>query len=191
MISRPRLLLHICCAPCSTHVIDTLKENYDITCFFYNPNIQPKEEYILRSGEMEGLAQKMGVATLEGDYDVGEWFKAIKGLEDEPEGGKRCEICFRIRLEKTAEFAMDHGFQCFTTTLTIGPQKDAKLINSIGDELSRRYNVEFHQANFKKKDGFKKSVELSKRYGLLRQNYCGCIFSKREREAESISASDV
>ncbi|MFQ5887363.1 MAG: epoxyqueuosine reductase QueH, partial [Candidatus Hydrothermarchaeales archaeon] len=119
MMSKPKLLLHICCAPCSTHVIDTLKEDYDITGFFYNPNIHPREEYLLRSGEMEDLAQKMGIVAIEGDYDVREWFKAIEGLEDEPERGKRCEICFKMRLEKTAELAQDEEYQCFTTTLTI------------------------------------------------------------------------
>ncbi|MFQ5887369.1 MAG: epoxyqueuosine reductase QueH, partial [Candidatus Hydrothermarchaeales archaeon] len=128
---------------------------------------------------------------IEGDYDIREWFKAIEGLEDEPERGKRCEICFKMRLEKTAEFAKDEEYQCFTTTLTISPQKDAKLINAIGDELSKRYNIEFLQADFKKKDGFKKSVELSKRYGLFRQNYCGCVFSKREREAKSFSSLTI
>ncbi len=187
MILKPRLLLHICCAPCSTHVIETLKDGYDITGFFYNPNIHPKEEYLRRSREMEGLAQEIGIEVIEGDYDVREWFKAVEGLEEEPEGGRRCEICTGMRLEKTAELASNQGFQSFTTTLTIGPQKDAKLINTVGDELSKRYNIEFLDANFKKKDGFKKSVELSKKHGLLRQDYCGCIFSKREREAEKIS----
>jgi len=184
MITKSKLLLHTCCAPCSTHVIETLKDEYDITCFYYNPNIHPNEEYLLRSKDAEDFAQSVDVPIVTGDYDVRAWFTAVEGLEDEPEGGKRCEVCFRIRLEKTAEIAVNDDFQCFTTTLTIGPQKDSILINTLGDELSRRYNISFLQADFKKNDGFKKSVEISEKHGLLRQDYCGCIYSKREREAK-------
>lgn len=183
MDNKPKILLHICCAPCSTHVINTLKKDYNVTGFFYNPNIHPKREYIQRAKEMNKLLQKMDIRTIEGEYDLKEWYKATKGFENEPEGGKRCEICFRMRLKKTAELAKDKGFQSFTTTLTIGPQKNAKMINDIGIELSTFYNIEFLQADFKKKDGFKKSVELSKKYDLKRQEYCGCIFSKKLKKS--------
>ncbi len=181
MSDRKKLLLHICCAPDATYVISALRD-YNLTGYFYNPNIYPEEEYILRLREMEGLAEKLGISLHPSSYDPERWFELTKGLEYEPERGRRCEICFRMRLESTARLAEEEGFDIFTTTLTISPHKDAELINKIGREIAANLRVEFMEADFKKKDGFKKSVELSKKYGLYRQDYCGCIYSKRDRE---------
>jgi len=172
---KPKLLLHVCCAPCATHVIEMLKEGFDTTAYFYNPNIRPEEEYKLR---LENL-KKLGVTFVEGKYDVDAWFNATKGYESEPEGGARCEICYRLRMEEAARFAKENNFVYFATTLTISPHKSARVINSIGEELSKKYGVKFYSADFKKKNGFKKSVELSKKHGLYRQRYCGCVFSMR------------
>ncbi len=171
----PKLLLHVCCAPCATHVIEMLKEDFELTAYFYNPNIHPEEEYRLR---LENL-KKLGVAFIEGKYDVDAWFNATKGYENEPEGGARCELCYRIRMEEAARFAKENGHIHFATTLTISPHKNARVINSIGEGLSKKYGVKFYSADFKKRNGFKKSVELSKKHGLYRQSYCGCVFSMR------------
>ncbi|MFH1773410.1 MAG: epoxyqueuosine reductase QueH [Methanobacteriota archaeon] len=173
-MEKPKLLLHVCCAPCSTHVIETLKE-FDIVAYFYNPNIHPAEEYKLRLKNLK----KLGVTFVEGKYDVDAWFRATRGYENEPEGGARCEICYRLRMGETAMFAKKKGYDYFATTLTISPHKSARAINSIGEELSKKYGVKFYSADFKKKNGFKKSVELSKKYELYRQRYCGCVFSMR------------
>lgn len=180
-----KLLLHICCAPCSTEVIERLSTQYEVTGFFYNPNIHPKREYQSRLSELERFSGKAGFRVICSDYDVKGWFKRVKGLEKEPEGGKRCEICFRLRLEETAKAAKKGGFDIFTTTLTISPHKDAKVINTIGKDLEKTHGISFLAADFKKKDGFKKSVEHSKKHGLLRQDYCGCIFSRMERRAQT------
>lgn len=187
MARKPRLLLHICCAPCSTHVIQTLKKDYEVTGYFYNPNIHPKEEYRHRLEEMRGFADKIGLETMDGEYEVKRWFKAVRGHEKDPEGGERCDICYYLRLKKTAKFAKENGFEYFTTTLSISPHKEAKVINSMGDEISKRCGIKFYSADFKKRDGFKKSVELSKEYDLYRQDYCGCIFSKKERDEKKLT----
>ena len=179
-----KLLLHTCCAPCVTVPLERLSESFNVTCYFYNPNIHPKREYRQRLEELKGLLEDLNVDLVIGEYDVKQWFDAVKGLEHEPEGGKRCEVCFRFRLERTAKIAAERGFDCFTTVMSISPHKNAKLLNEIGNELSREYGVEYIEANFKKKDGFKRSVELSRKYNLYRQDYCGCIFSKKEREAK-------
>ncbi len=173
-MEKPKLLLHVCCAPCSTHVIETLKE-FDIVAYFYNPNIHPAEEYKLRLKNLK----KLGVTFVEGKYDVDAWFNATKGYENEPEGGARCEICYRLRMGETAMFAKKKGYDYFATTLTISPHKSARAINEIGKKLSKKYGVKFYSADFKKKNGFKKSVELSRKHGLYRQSYCGCVFSMR------------
>lgn len=180
---RQKLLLHICCAPDATVVIERLRPEYDIAAFFYNPNIHPENEYELRLQEMLELAERLGIPFEKVEYDAQNWFTLIKGHESAPEGGSRCEICFRMRLEKTAQFAAKAGFDIFTTVLTVSPHKNANLINQIGKELGMTYHVPFLEANFKKKDGFKRSLELSRYYGLYRQDYCGCVFSKQEREA--------
>ncbi|MFQ6136379.1 MAG: epoxyqueuosine reductase QueH [Candidatus Hydrothermarchaeales archaeon] len=187
MARKPRLLLHICCAPCSTHVIQTLKKDYEVTGYFYNPNIHPKEEYRHRLEEMRGFADKIGLETMDGEYEIKRWFKAVRGHEKDPEGGERCDICYYLRLKKTAKFAKENGFEYFTTTLSISPHKEAKVINSMGDEISKRCGIKFYSADFKKRDGFKKSVELSKEYDLYRQDYCGCIFSKKERDEKKLT----
>ena len=177
-----KLLLHICCAPCSTHVIDVLSRDYEVTGFFYNPNIHPDEEYRRRLREAIRYAKIAGVELITGDYDPERWFEAVKGLEGEPEGGRRCRICFEMRLERTAQVARERGFEVFTTTLSVSPHKKADVINEVGRLVAERHGLEFLEADFKKKGGFERSVKLSKQYGLYRQNYCGCIFSLREAE---------
>ena len=180
-----KLLLHICCAPCSTEVIERLSTGYRVTGFFYNPNIHPKREHEKRRMELLGFSKSQGFRVLQGGYDLKEWFELVRGLEKEPEGGMRCEVCFRMRLEKAAKTAKELGFDAFTTTLTISPHKDSEAINRIGAELEERYGVGFLAADFKKKDGFKKSVELSKKHGLHRQSYCGCVFSNLEKRRQA------
>ncbi len=174
--------MHICCAPCATHCINLLKEmGYDVIGFFYNPNIHPAKEYEKRKNELEKLRKYFGIEIIEGEYDVKGWFEKIKGYEKEKEGGKRCEICYKIRLEETAKIARELGIKYFTTTLTISPWKDSRKIFRIGNEISKKYDVKFLEIDFKKNDGFKKSVELSKKFKMYRQKYCGCIFSLLER----------
>lgn len=175
------MLLHICCAPCSTHVINVLKDRYVITGFFYNPNIHPKEEYIRRLEEVRRFCSEVGMDLVEGEYKPGQWFELVRGHEKDPEGGERCLICYQDRLEETARYASRSAFEFFTTTLTVSPHKNSKSIFSIARRLAGKYNVEFYEEDFKKRDGFKKSVELSKKYHMHRQDYCGCIFSKRQR----------
>ncbi len=177
-----KLLLHICCAPCSTAVIERLASDYDVTGFFYNPNIHPAAEYRQRLGEMRRYSLEVGFDFIEGRYESDRWFELAQGLEHEPEGGERCRVCYRMRLEETAKAAREGGFDIFTTTLSISPHKNAEAINSIGLELGERYDISFLSADFKKKDGFKESVLASKKHRLIRQNYCGCIYSKRDRE---------
>ena len=178
--NHPKLLLHMCCAGCSPYVIDLLQREYEVTGFFYNPNIHPEEEYLLRRDEAEKLAEKLHIELLCGEYDVNEWFRSIKGMENEPEGGRRCDACFRMRLEKTAQRAREENFDIITTTLTVSPHKNAETINRIGSAVGEKYCVRFLESNFKKKDGFKKTTEMSKKLGLYRQDYCGCLYSKEE-----------
>ncbi len=179
--SVPTLLLHSCCAPCSSYVIEYLSNYFYITVFYYNPNIYPDTEYIFRSNEQKRLISEMPtkypVTYIDEDYNSKEFYNAVKGLEKEPEGGKRCEKCFHLRLERTAKKAVELNFDYFTTTLTISPLKNAQLINQIGETLSQIYNIKWLPSDFKKKEGYKRSIELSKIYSLYRQNYCGCIFS--------------
>lgn len=190
-IEKPGILLHICCAPCSTHPIEVLKEDYRVTGFFYGPNIHPELEYIIRLEEMEKYAQIAGIELIRAEYEMARWFHLVEGLEDEPEGAERCNICYRMRLEKTADYAIERGIHNFSTTLTVSPHKESDVINAIGEEVARRYGLNFYKANFKKKDGFKKCVELSKRHGLYRQNYCGCVSSRRERDTGLDQSKDV
>ena len=174
---KEKLLLHACCAPCSPHVVELLRKEFKVSVFFYNPNIHPLEEYKLRLEEMRGFLAAISVELIEGEYDTAQWFCMVKGMEQEEEGGRRCELCYRMRLEKTASMAQAKGFEYFTTTLTVSPHKNAKIINQIGSEIKGNPDVAFYEADFKKRDGFKKSCELSKKHGFYRQNYCGCIYS--------------
>lgn len=178
MNAKPKLLLHICCAPCSTYPIKALQEEYDVELFFYNPNIHPEEEYKARLEEAKKYADKIGVKFYEADYDTNIWFNCTQGLEDEPEGGVRCEICYRIRLGKTALFALANGLKNFATTLSVSPHKKANTINEVGQMLGNIYSLNFYEADFKKKNGFKIAARLAKDAGLYRQDYCGCIYSK-------------
>lgn len=179
---KDRMLLHICCAPCSTYVLELLGVNYDVTGFFYNPNIHPVSEYQKRENEMKRYAQNIGVELICGEYEDERWFDMVKGLENETEGGKRCFLCFCIRLRETAKFAKEHGYNIITTTLSISPHKNAELINQIGGDLAKEFKIDFYSADFKKRGGFEKSIKRSKEFGLYRQSYCGCIFSKKEAE---------
>ncbi|MDO8690217.1 MAG: epoxyqueuosine reductase QueH [Dehalococcoidia bacterium] len=181
-LTRPRLLLHICCAPCSTHVVQALKGQFDLTGHFYNPNIHPEAEYLRRAAEIEGYSGRIGLPLLVSRYDPGLWREAVRGLEDEPEGGERCLVCYRLRLERTASLARGAGFTHFTTSLSVSPHKRADAINAVGREVASRHRLEFYAADFKKKDGFTQSLRLSREAGLYRQNYCGCVYSLEERE---------
>lgn len=180
---KKRLLLHSCCAPCSSYVLEYLKEFFDITVLYYNPNIYPEDEFEKRAEEQKMLAGKMGGADVVIlPYDPGEFYSAVKGYEGEKEGAERCFICYRLRLEKTAQYAADNGFDYFCTTLSISPLKNAQKLNEIGAELANKYDAAYLYSDFKKKNGYKRSVELSAQYGLYRQNYCGCVFSKKEAD---------
>ena len=174
-----RLLLHSCCAPCSSYVLEYLLKYFDIDVCFYNPNIHPEEEFRMRSQEQKRLCHIMGAGFICPDYDQQQYFEAVKGHEADLEGGERCGLCFRLRLEKTCIMAKQEGYDFFTTTLTISPLKDAERINHIGLELEEQYGIRYLQSDFKKREGYKRSLELSREYGLYRQNYCGCWFSRR------------
>ncbi len=170
------ILLHTCCAPCSIYVLERLKEQgFAPTIYYYNPNIHPRDEYVLRLEELKRYCEKKAIPVIEAEYDAPEWFKLVKGLEHEPEKGNRCEVCFTMRLKKAADYARENGFEYFGTSLTISPHKDAVLINKIGREMSK----DFYEADWKKNEGFKKACELSRLEGFYRQNYCGCIYSKK------------
>lgn len=175
---KPKLLLHSCCAPCSSAVIERLKEYFNITIYYYNPNLDTKEEYELRSNEQKRLCTLMGVDCVVEDYNGDEYITSVNGLEKEKEGGGRCKVCFALRLKKTAENAKKIKADYFSTTLTISPLKNADLINAIGLEIEKELGVKFLPSDFKKKGGYLRSIELSREYGLYRQNYCGCKFSK-------------
>lgn len=186
---KPSVLLHSCCGPCSTSVVERLAGDYQITLFFYNPCITDPEEYQRRKEAQldfikqynSSLPPKEHIRFMEGPYDTKNFYKVTEGLESEPEGGKRCVQCFWQRLEKTAETCSMAGCDYFTTTLTVSPHKNYKLISDIGKQLALKYNLSFLDMDFKKKDGFKRSTELSRQYGLYRQNYCGCEYSIWER----------
>ncbi len=177
------LLLHVCCAPDATVGFERLGKDWKVVGYFFNPNIYPSEEYSKRLGEFMRLGCVIDVETRTGEYSDGEWFEAIKGLEDEPEGGMRCELCYQYRLRNTAELAKQGGFDAFATVLTVSPHKNAQKINDFGKALGEEFQVAYLPTDLKKQDGFKRSVELSKQNGLYRQNYCGCRFSWRERTA--------
>ena len=182
----PRLLLHSCCAPCSSYVLEYLSDYFEITVFYYNPNISPAEEYEKRAAEQQHLIRELPakhpIHLVVGADEPERFYAVSRGLEQVPEGGERCFRCFRLRLEEAAKMAAEGGFDYFATTLTISPLKNAQKLNEIGEELSELYKVEHLPSDFKKKNGYKRSVELSALYGLYRQNYCGCVFSKRDAE---------
>ena len=183
----PTLFLHSCCAPCSSYVLEYLSRYFSITVFYYNPNISPKEEYEERVEEVKRLIRELPavhpIRFQEGAYCPERFYQAVKGREEDREGGERCSICFRLRLEEAARLAAEGGCDWFTTTLTISPLKNAALLNAIGEEMAQKYGVRFLNSDFKKRNGYKRSVELSSQYHLYRQDYCGCVFSKRERRA--------
>lgn len=180
---RPSLCLHVCCAPCSSYCMEYLCGYFDITLLFYNPNMDSMEEYEKRRDELQRLVDEahFPVKTKMLSYDPDIFYKKVKGYEDLPEGGERCFICYELRLEKTVEYAALNGFDYFTTTLSISPLKNAEKINEIGERLGERHGIRHLPSDFKKRDGYKRSIELSREYGLYRQDYCGCVFSKRLR----------
>lgn len=184
----PRLLLHSCCAPCSSYCLEYLSQYFFITVLYYNPNIYPPQEIRLRADEQERLIGTMPVKHtvmyVEGAYEPERFYEAVKGHEHDPEGGERCFLCYRLRLTEAAREAKKGGFDYFTTTLSISPLKNARKLNEIGEELGKMYGVPYLPSDFKKKNGYRRSTELSKEYGLYRQNYCGCVFSRRSAEDE-------
>ena len=186
LTARPRLLLHCCCAPCSSYVTEYLHEFFEITVFFYNPNITEETEYIKRREELKRYLREVHfgreIVFLDADHDPERFFEVSKGLEDEPERGRRCTECYRLRLEKTAAAARDGGYDYFCTTLSISPHKDADRLMMIGEELADAYGVSYLPSDFKKKGGYQRSIELSREYELYRQDYCGCVFSKNNKK---------
>lgn len=195
------LLLHSCCAPCSSYVMEYLREYFDLTVFYYNPNITEAAEYRRRAEEQKRLIEDYNrqvetgifenmystsrahkIQVIEGDYEPESFYHAAKGLESCPEGGERCFRCYELRLKKTAQLAAEKGFDYFTTTLTISPMKSAQKLNEIGERMAQEYGAAFLPSDFKKKNGYKRSVELSGQFQLYRQDYCGCIYSRRERK---------
>ena len=182
---KPKLLLHACCAPCSSAVLERIAKYFDITILYYNPNITEKEEYEKRLHEIEKFIKELNldnVKVLPGRYNPEEFFSIANGLEQEKERGKRCYKCYELRLEETAKIAEKEKFDYFTTTLSISPYKNSNWLNKIGQELDKEYIPTYLYADFKKKNAYKRSIELSKEYHLYRQDYCGCIYSKKERE---------
>lgn len=173
----PRLLLHVCCAPCLVYPVRLLQKDFEVVAYFYDPNIHPKEEYDLRLNEARSWAAQHELVLLETPYDTDRWFQAVRGYEKEPERGKRCAICFSLRLDQTAAYAVAHHFDIFTTVLTISSKKDSKQVNDIGKKIGEKYGIPFLEADFKKSGGALKALELSKFYSLRRQTYCGCIYS--------------
>ncbi|MCR5609373.1 MAG: epoxyqueuosine reductase QueH [Lachnospiraceae bacterium] len=183
---KPGLLLHSCCAPCSSYCIEYLANYFNITLYYYNPNISYKEEYDKRVNELYRLVKEMYgdniVNIVVGEYEPEKFYEIAKGLEDVPEGGERCFKCYRLRLEKSVKYAKANGFDYVTTTLSISPHKNAQVLNSVGKELADIYDVQYLYSDFKKRNGYKRSIELSQQYNLYRQDYCGCIYSKREAD---------
>ena len=183
----PRLLLHSCCAPCSSYVLEYLSRYFEITVFYYNPNIYPPEEFGKRVEEQKRLIAQLPaehpISFLDGPYEPERFYEMAKGLEQVPEGGARCFKCYRLRLTETAEMACAGKYDYFTTTLSISPLKNAEKLNEIGGQLAKDYGVDYLYSDFKKRNGYKRSTELSREYGLYRQDYCGCVFSMRERRA--------
>lgn len=181
----PKLLLHSCCAPCSSYCLMVLAEYFEVTVFYYNPNIYPEEEYHMRAEEQQRFIREFPtrypVSFVEGAYDTKAFYEMAKGLEQVPEGGERCFKCYEMRVRQTAELAKAKGFDYFTTTLSISPLKKAQKLNEIGGKLEQEYGISYLYSDFKKKEGYKRSTEISKEYEMYRQDYCGCVYSRNER----------
>lgn len=182
----PKLFLHSCCAPCSSYTLEYLSNYFDITVYYFNPNISPKAEFDKRYAEqkrlIEALPSKHPIKLVCGEYDYNDFLKIAKGYENVPEGGERCFRCYRMRLESTAKLAKEQGFDYFCTTLSISPLKNSQKINEIGYEIAEKYGIKWLPSDFKKKEGYKRSIELSREYQLYRQNFCGCVFSKENKD---------
>ncbi len=184
----PGLLLHSCCGPCSSAVLERLTPWFDITVYYYNPNIYPPAEYHMRAKEQERFIEsfpaKHPITFIEGNYDTEKFYEMSKGLEKVKEGGERCYKCYELRLRETCEYAKANHFDFFTTTLSISPMKNAKWLNEIGEKLEEEYGISYLYSDFKKKNGYKRSTEISNEYGMYRQYYCGCVYSKSQRDEE-------
>jgi hypothetical protein len=184
----PALLLHSCCAPCSSYVLEYLSQYFRITVFYYNPNIYPDSEYLMRVREQQEFIRrfpaKYPIDFIEGAYDTARFYEMAHGMEELPEGGERCFRCYELRLRETAALAAERGYDYFTTTLSISPLKNADKLNEIGGMLAEEYGVPYLYSDFKKKNGYKRSTELSREYGMYRQDYCGCVYSWRQRHEE-------
>lgn len=187
----PRLFLHSCCAPCSSYVLEYLSEYFRITVLYYNPNIYPESEYHTRAEEQKRfiatLPTRYPVDFIEGAYVPEDFYRCARGMEQLPEGGARCFACYRLRLEKAADTAKEKGCSFFASTLSISPLKNAEKLNEIGEQLAREYQVRWLPNDFKKKNGYKRSTELSREYGMYRQDYCGCVYSLRERHPDTMN----
>ncbi len=179
MADKPKLLMHACCATCVLHPYTAAKKDYNISIYYYNPNISPKKEYEKRLEGMRTVSSKFSIPLIIGKYQKQKWDRAAAGLEDEPEGGKRCIACFKLRLFETAGMAARLGFDKFCTTLSVSPHKDVNALNLAGEQASAYFNIGFLKYDFKKKDGFQKTMIMSKQLALYRQNYCGCIYSRK------------
>lgn len=182
----PRLFLHSCCAPCSSYVLEYLSQYFEITVFYFNPNIAPEEEYRKRVEEQKRLIEQLPalhpIGFAEGRYEPKEFYDKVKGLEKEPEGGARCRVCFALRLEEAARLAAEGGYDYYTTTLSISPLKNAQVLAQVAMEMGEKWGVAWLPSDFKKKEGYKRSIQLSSEYDLYRQNYCGCVFSRQKEE---------
>jgi predicted adenine nucleotide alpha hydrolase (AANH) superfamily ATPase len=176
---RKSVLLHTCCGPCSSACIERLREYLDVTVYFYNPNVEPMEEYLKRKETQIKLLEDLDIPYIDADYDNDYYRSSVKGLESEKEGGARCPVCFKIRLKRTAEVANENNFDYFCTSLTVSPHKNSDIINKIGHAIGELVGIKFLYSDFKKRDGYKRSIELSHEYNLYRQDYCGCIYSKK------------
>ena len=183
---KPRMLLHCCCAPCSSATLERVQEQYDPDIYYYNPNIEPEAEFRKRAGEEERFVREFrpdgGVRVIVAEYEHEAFEEIARGRESMPERSERCYLCYEMRMRKTAEYAKAHGYDCFTTALSISPYKVARWINEIGERLAAEYGIPFVHSDFKKQNGYARSIELSREYGLYRQDWCGCVYSKAERE---------
>lgn len=184
----PRLLLHSCCAPCSSYCLELLSQHFAVTVFYYNPNIYPPKEYEMRVEEQDRFIKafpaKYPISFVEGIYDTAKFYEMVKGMEQLKEGGERCFACYEMRLRESAEYAKEHGFDFFTTTLSISPLKNAEKLNEIGQKLEAEYGIKYLYSDFKKQNGYKRSTEISNEYDMYRQYYCGCVYSKKQRDDE-------
>lgn len=184
----PKLLLHSCCAPCSSYCLELLSQYFEVTVFYYNPNIYPPEEYDMRVAEQDRFVQnfpaKHKISFVEGSYNTERFYAMAKGMESLKEGGERCFACYELRLRESAEYAKENRFDFFTTTLSISPLKNAEKLNEIGKKLEEEYGVNYLYSDFKKQNGYKRSTEISNEYDMYRQYYCGCVYSKQQRDAE-------